>query len=188
MTAMINETPNGRLPLPVRETVSVVPMDGPPAGEIVQLVVELQHEGVHATLAEPVALPESAYDRDRAQYRGERLLACARGLDGPRVLGVTARDFYAEGLDFTFGIADSPGGAAVISLFRLRSGPDQTAFNARTLKEAVHQLGRTLGLGHCANPRCVMHHSSSLAELDRKTSRLCDLCLLQGSRFVRSGR
>jgi len=182
-----NGTPNGRLPLPARETVVVVPMDGAPAGEIVQLVVELQHEGVHATLGEPVALPESAYDRARAQYRGERLLACARDLDGPRVLGVTARDFYTEGRSFSFGIAESPGRAAVISLFRLRSGPDQTAFNARTLKEAVHQLGRTLGLAECADPRCVMHCSSSLAELDRKTNRLCDLCLLQSSRFVRTG-
>ncbi len=185
---MTNTTPNGRLPLPARETLVVVPIDGPPAGEIVQLVVDLRNEGIHATLAEAVALPASAYDRDRAQYRGERLLGCARALPGPRVLGVTARDFYAEGASYSFGIADSPGRAALISLFRLHSGPDQSAFSARALKEAVHQLGRTLGLGHCADPRCVMHPSRSLADVDRKTSRLCDVCLLQGSRFGRGGR
>jgi predicted Zn-dependent protease len=29
-------------------------------------------------------------------------------------------------------------------------------FAERALKEAVHELGYTFGLGHCGNPRCVM--------------------------------
>src|SRR5215470_8048817 len=126
----MSDTPNGRLPLPQDETLVVVPMDGPPAGEIVQLVVDLQHEGVHATLVDAVALPESAYDRSRGQYRAERLLAAARGLDGRRVLGVTARDLYSEGLNFVFGTADLPGRAAVISTFRLRSGASEASVHA----------------------------------------------------------
>lgn len=179
--------PNGRLPLSDRETVIVVPMDSPPAGAIVQLVVDLRREGVHATLAESVPLSGSAYDRARAQYRAERLLAAARELDGRRVLGVTARDLYAEGLDFVFGIADSPGRAAVISLFRLSIGADEATFRSRALKEAVHELGHTLGLSHCENRRCVMHFSSSLADTDSKTTRLCERCLMQASRPGRAG-
>ena len=178
----MNETPNGRLPLANRETVIVVPMDGPPAGEIVQLVVDLQREGVRATLAEPLALSRSAYERTRGQYRAERLLAAVRELDGRRVLGVTARDIYAEGLNFAFGIADSPGRAALISLFRLGIGADEATFRTRAVKEALHELGHTLGLPHCANPRCVMHFSNSLPDTDCKTNRLCESCLLHGSR------
>jgi len=179
-------TPNGRLPLPRGETVSIVPLDGPPAGEIVGLVVDLGNEGVPATLSVPAALPSSAFDRARGQYRAERLLALARGLDGRRVLAVTAHDLYAEGLNFVFGTADSPGRAAVISLARLHGGADAATFRARAVKEAIHELGHTLGLGHCANPRCVMRFSNSLADTDRKTARLCDACLLAASRRVRA--
>ena len=119
----MNDTPNGRLPFAHGETVVLVPMDGPPAGEIVQLLVDLRREGVHATLAEPVALPTAAYDRTRGQYRAERLLAAIRERDGGRVLGVTARDINAEGLKFAFGIADSPGRAAVICSSGCAPGP-----------------------------------------------------------------
>jgi len=183
----MNDTPNGRLPFAHGETVVLVPMDGPPAGEIVQLLVDLRREGVHATLAEPVALPTAAYDRTRGQYRAERLLAAIRERDGGRVLGVTARDIYAEGLKFAFGIADSPGRAAVISLLRLRTGADEATFRTRAVKEAVRELGHTLGLHRCENPRCVMHFSNSLPGTDGKTSRLCESCLLRASRRGRAG-
>lgn len=187
-TQAMNSIPNGRLPLAPDDIVVVVPMDGPPAGEVVQLVVDLQHEGVHAMLAEAAALPDSAYDRVRGQHRAEPLLTATRSLDGRRILGVTGRDMYIEGMNFVFGIADSPGRVALISLAQLRSGDDPNAVHARAVKEAIHQLGRTLGLSHCDNPLCVMHFSSTVAMTDRKTSRLCDACLLLASRLGRGGR
>jgi archaemetzincin len=172
-------TPNGKLPLARRESVLVVPIDGSPAGEIVQLTVDLWSEGVQATLGESMAVPARAYERSRNQYRAEELLAAIRELDGRRVLGVTARDVYAEGRDFAFGLADSAGLAALISLFRLRLRVDEATFHARALKEAIHQLGHTFGLGHCANHRCVMSPANSPEDIDRKSNRLCDKCLLR---------
>lgn len=173
--------PNARLPLPRREMVLLVPIDGPPAGEIVQLVGDLWSEGVQATLGEAIALPIKAYDRGRDQYRAEELLACVRERDGRRVLGVTAHDVFTEGRDFAFGVADYGRLAAVISLFRLRLKVDEATFRARALKEAIHQLGRTFGLEHCGNRRCVMNFASSPEDIDRKSSRLCETCLLRAS-------
>lgn len=92
------------------------------------------------------------------------------------MLGVTDRDLYAGDLNFVFGLAQSPGRAAVISLFRLRAGADEAGFRARAVKEAVHELGHTLGLPHCPDPACVMHFSNSLADTDRKGAAHCQAC------------
>jgi archaemetzincin len=174
-------TPNGKLPFARGEMVLVVPIDGPPAGEIVQLVGDLWREGVQATLAEAIALPSRAYERDRDQYRAEELLAGLRERDGRRVLGVTAHDVFTEGREFALGVADASGLAAMISLFRLRFRVDPETFRARAVKAAIQQLGRTFGLGHCSNRRCVMSFASLPEDIDRISSRLCETCLLRAS-------
>jgi archaemetzincin len=173
--------PNGKLPLARSEMVLVVPIDGPPAGEIVQLVGDLWSEGVQATLAEAIALPSRAYERDRDQYRAEELLAAVREHDERRVLGVTAHDVFTEGREFALGIADAAGLAAMISLHRLRLRVDAETFHARALKEAIHQLGHTFGLDHCSNRRCVMSSTVSPEDIDRISPRLCETCLLRAS-------
>jgi archaemetzincin len=92
------------------------------------------------------------------------------------VLGITQHDLFSAELNFIFGIA-SPGGACVVSTARLVTGADDELFRARLLKEAVHELGHTLGLGHCPNPGCVMHFSNSLADTDRKADAYCERCV-----------
>lgn len=49
-------------------------------------------------------------------------------------------------------------------------------FRARLIKEAVHELGHTLGLEHCADPCCVMHFSNRLADTDLKGDAYCTRC------------
>jgi archaemetzincin len=182
---MKKETPNSPLPLARGDEILVVPMDGPPANDYVQLVMDLQREGLPATLGEAVPLPLSAYDPQRQQYRAERLLMVARELHGKRVLGVTGRDIFIEGMPFAFGIAESPGRAAVISLYRLREGATDETFRARVLKEAIHELGRTVGLARCVDPRCAMYPAGTLADVDARSSRLCGDCLLHANRRIR---
>ena len=61
--------------------------------------------------------------------------------------GVTSHDLYVEGLNFVFGLADNPGKAALISLYRLHAGGEEPLFRARAVKEAVHELDIHVALG-----------------------------------------
>jgi archaemetzincin len=140
------------------------------------LSAQLGKKGFACTLLPAMAVPADAYNPLRAQYRVERLLEATRQAVAGRVLGVVDQDLYAEGLNFAFGMADRPGRAAVISVTRLRASADEARFQARMLKEAVHELGHTLGLAHCRHSSCVMYFSNTLADTDRKGADFCAEC------------
>ncbi len=46
----------------------------------------------------------------------------------------------------------------------------------RVVKEAIHELGHTYGLGHCRDARCIMYFSNSLLDTDRKGAAFCVNC------------
>jgi archaemetzincin len=100
----------------------------------------------------------------------------ARRQPGAHVLVVTECDLFSDHLNFVFGLADSPGKHAVISLFRLRLGVNEETVRRRAVKEALHELGHMLGLSHCAKPHCVMYFSNCLEDTDRKESAWCEGC------------
>jgi archaemetzincin len=134
-------------------------------------------------ISAPLSHPDYAYDRRREQYRSDDILAQLRHLSLPaeRWLGVVDVDLYTSGLNFIFGQATMGGPAALIALPRLRQSfyglpEDGTLYHERAVKEAVHELGHTYGLGHCRNPRCVMSFSNSLRDVDRKERDFCPSC------------
>jgi archaemetzincin len=127
-----------------------------------------------------IPLPPSAYDRTRGQYHSTpilRQLARVKPYQAERLLGVADVDLYVPELNFVFGEADADRGVAIFSLARLRQrGSDPRAralFLKRAATEAIHELGHTYGLEHCANSRCVMWFSNTLAESDRKELAFC---------------
>ena len=126
----------------------------------------------------PVA--PSAYDRARRQYHSTPILRQLAGVKPrhiERLLGVADVDLYVPELNFVFGEADAGLGVAIFSLARLHTtGSDERAralFLKRAATEAVHELGHTYGLNHCASPRCVMWFSNTLGETDRKGLAFC---------------
>jgi archaemetzincin len=49
-------------------------------------------------------------------------------------------------------------------------------FINRISREGAHEIGHLFGLGHCANPECVMFNPCTLDELDRKRNQFCQSC------------
>jgi archaemetzincin len=140
-------------------------------------------------IAETLPLPEEAYATTRKQYRSDIILGAIRNFAEThnsfhRVLGIVDVDLFAPRLNFVFGEAEYPGNVAVMSLWRLRpefygKASDGLVLAERGTKEAVHELGHTMGLKHCANPFCVMYFSNSIFETDRKQSVFCNKCYLK---------
>ncbi|MEA1905119.1 MAG: archaemetzincin family Zn-dependent metalloprotease [Candidatus Hadarchaeota archaeon] len=130
-------------------------------------------------------IPSFAYDTERKQHRADAVLkhvhdqTPAHGQE--KIFVITNEDLYAPGLNFVFGQAQCPGAVAVMSLCRLYptfygQKTDRELLLERATKEAVHELGHTLGLRHCTNPECVMSFSNSIIDVDRKKQTFCETC------------
>ncbi|MDH5816652.1 MAG: archaemetzincin family Zn-dependent metalloprotease [Candidatus Nezhaarchaeota archaeon] len=133
-------------------------------------------------------LPTHALNKSRGQYNSsivldELLRLYNRGFFGnyQRVVGLADVDAYVLGLNFVFGEALLGGPVAAVYLARLRSEfygglHDRELLVERTCKEVVHELGHTFGLRHCPNPRCVMHFSNTILDVDFKEVLFCLRC------------
>jgi archaemetzincin len=135
------------------------------------------------SMGEPLADPNYAFDPKRGQYRSDAILngLSKLSISADRILGVVDLDLYTPELNFVFGQASMGGRVALIALPRLRpefygDPPDQALFEERAIKEAIHELGHTMGLGHCPERACVMHFSNSLRDTDLKERHFCPHC------------
>jgi archaemetzincin len=158
-----------------------------PLGELEQGVLEELRRRLEETFGCPVEIkPQNAdlahaYNSSRKQYLSTTLLSNISVLEGEKALGIVDVDLYVPRLNFVFGEADMISGVAIISLFRLRQEhyglpPNRELFLERAVKEAVHELGHTYGLGHCPDAKCIMHFSNSLMDTDKKQAAFCPKC------------
>lgn len=132
----------------------------------------------------PKPLPSHTHHAGRNQHHSTKLLEYLLDDDHPEpflVLGITAVDLYIPIFTFVFGEAQLSGKAAIISLFRPGGGagevrPNKSIYLDRLFKLSVHELGHTLGLGHCRQPGCLMGFSANLEKLDQKKLVFCEYC------------
>lgn len=130
-------------------------------------------------------LPSFAYNARRNQYDSDRIvqkLFNALPRDGLGLMALTNADLFDAGRSrFVFGLASLVDHIGVVSLARYR-GPwwghadKRSRFYERFLKVLVHEVGHTLGVGHCPNRHCAMRDDSTLADLDSSPRRFCDRC------------
>jgi archaemetzincin len=174
--------------------IGILPIGQADTGILIQIKEKLARvfpDTMCVVIDEKLPLREEDFDKKRKQYRSNAILSeiqgyAAKKTDLNRVLGVVDTDIFVPELNFVFGEAVCPGKAALISLWRLKpefygDAPNMELFSARTLKEAVHELGHTLGLRHCPRSSCVMHFSNSISDTDIKQSLFCDQCYLHAT-------
>lgn len=145
-----------------------------PAVVIDELVPVLEEFGTVKRLP-PAPILSEWFDPEAGKFEADCFLDALRDEPLDRVLGLTAVDLFARDYNFVFGQARIMGRPAVVSIARLGK-PSTELFRERLAKEAVHELGHTLGIGHCENRECVMRFSNTLAETDRKTRWFCRVC------------
>jgi archaemetzincin len=169
--------------IPIR-LVPLVPMPE----EIVRALVAPLGRIFRARVTVERPLPgvvDAAYDHSRAQCNSTRLISELLSLEfdsSSKILGITSVDLFVPILTYVFGEAQLEGAASVMSTHRLDEmvyglPPDSAKLFDRSLKEAVHELGHTFGLRHCASFECAMHASTTVDDVDVKGATLCPECL-----------
>jgi archaemetzincin len=140
---------------------------------------------------EALPLDEQFLNKKRKQYSSNMILNAVKSYAAAKpcfdvVLGVVDADIFVAELNYVFGEAFVSGGAALVSVWRLkpefyREKADLKVFHERLLKESIHEVGHTLGLHHCPHTSCVMHFSNSIFDTDKKQNLFCDDCYLQAA-------
>jgi len=130
-----------------------------------------------------INLPD-AFDPHRGQHNSSLILQqliTKPPRDAEKILGILNVDLFIPILTFVFGEAQLNGIGAAVSTHRLQNQfyglpEDREVTSERLLKEAVHELGHTFGLIHCAQPQCVMNASTYAENIDQKSAKLCSQC------------
>ncbi len=165
--------------------ISIVPINAMDVASLERLALCLEERFLFTCRVESsISIPRTSLNSVRKQMFLNTLVARVAATSSPEGairLAITDYDLYKTSHQFIFGEGNEEQRVAVVSIHRLRSDfygerSDPNLLFQRTLKEAVHDLGHTLGLKHCFNARCAMYFSNSIYDTDNKLSHFCEAC------------
>lgn len=166
----------------LNRSIKIVPLLNPPIliiNEIKYSVEEIFK--IPVIVEKNIIIPNDYKNISRNQYSATNLIYYLKtniNDDFLKIVGIISEDIYEEGYNFLFGLAEFNGKYAVVSLYRLYD-ENFEIYKVRSIKEVIHELGHTFGLGHCENYRCVMNFSISTYNVDQKDKKFCQFCLVK---------
>ncbi|HTD95144.1 MAG TPA: matrixin family metalloprotease [Chitinophagaceae bacterium] len=133
-------------------------------------------------------LPVSFLDTILRKYSSDSILVLLSGKANDsivEVIGIIHEPVFAIKQDGAkhryfdesiFGIGHQPGHACLVSDSRLATG-DERLLVTRLQNVVVHEVGHNMGLGHCADPQCIMSESNGeFRSLDERGRGYCERC------------
>ena len=166
-------------------SVAIQPFTGVTAAEIEAVRNGItQLYGFEVIVLPERDLPERAYFEPRKRYRAAVLLEELEsiGREATKVIGLTRADISVAKGDIPdwgiFGYGSVGGRTCVVSGFRLgRGSVSRAQYEERMQKVANHEVGHTLGLGHCDQVGCLMQDAGGkLRTVDESSDQPCERC------------
>jgi len=142
--------------------------------------------GAPTKVLDPRKLPKEAFYPKRNRYRADKLLSYLNnevmpGTQCRLVVGMTSVDISTtkgKVADWgIFGLGQVGGTACVVSTHRLIGKVSRKRGIVRVVKVVTHEVGHTLGLHHCEQPRCLMNDAKGKVKtVDDEPGELCEAC------------
>ena len=137
-----------------------------------------------AVVLPPAHCPPEAYDERRKQYNAATIIKAMESMPFPdhdKIIGVLNIDLFIPIFTHVLGEAQEGGKFALASMYRLRRGkagsqPTMEKILERLAKVALHEIGHLFNAGHCMDPKCLMHFSGGLKDIDSITLHFCTYC------------
>jgi archaemetzincin len=163
-------------------TIGLQPFVG--AKNLAQVLKDSLEKRVNAKfeILKETSLPANSFYKPRRRYVADTILNFLRDNNSrpDKVIGITTKDISTQKNGAAnwgiMGLGFCLGESCVISSFRVMpTSKNKKQFNERMTVLALHELGHTFSLPHCANEKCIMRDAEGKMRLDY-TNAYCSKC------------